>query len=90
MHYLLPRLFGSIKSATLASKELILMIDLKKFDCCEKDSLVIFVNPSTPDGKYYDLKSLFSMWIKQNATVVIDEFFGILWWTKCDRVSFGV
>jgi len=41
----------------------------------KKNSLVIFVNPSTPDGKYYDLKKLFKLWKEQNATVVLDESF---------------
>ncbi len=41
----------------------------------EKNSLVIFVNPSTPDGKLYDLKKLFKIWEKAEATVLIDESF---------------
>lgn len=41
----------------------------------KQNSLVIFVNPSTPDGKYYDLEKLFSLWEKANATVLIDESF---------------
>lgn len=40
-----------------------------------KNSLAVFVNPSTPDGKYYDLKRLLKIWKKQNCTVVIDESF---------------
>ena len=41
----------------------------------KKNSLVIFVNPSTPDGKFYNLKKLFKIWKKANATVLIDESF---------------
>lgn len=41
----------------------------------KKDSLVVFVNPSTPDGKYYDLEKLINSWIKKNATILIDESF---------------
>lgn len=41
----------------------------------KEDSLVIFVNPSTPDGKYYDLEKLVTSWIKKNATILIDESF---------------
>jgi threonine-phosphate decarboxylase len=41
----------------------------------EKDSLVIFVNPSTPDGKFYDIEKLLSYWNEQNCTVLIDESF---------------
>ncbi len=40
-----------------------------------KDSLVIFANPSTPDGTYYSLEILFAEWTKANATVLIDESF---------------
>ena len=40
-----------------------------------RNSLVIFVNPSTPDGKYYDLKKLFKIWKEKNTTVLIDESF---------------
>jgi len=44
----------------------------------KKNSLVIFVNPSTPDGKYYkksQIKKLFKIWGRANATVLIDESF---------------
>lgn len=40
-----------------------------------KNSLVIFVNPSTPDGKYYVLEDLIQHWISKNATILIDESF---------------
>jgi threonine-phosphate decarboxylase len=41
----------------------------------KKDSLIIFVNPSTPDGKYYDLDKLLQKWIAKNCTILIDESF---------------
>jgi len=41
----------------------------------KKNSIVVFVNPSTPDGKYYDLKRLLKLWKKQNCTVILDESF---------------
>lgn len=41
----------------------------------KENSLVIFVNPSTPDGKYYDLEKLMNIWISKNCTVFIDESF---------------
>ena len=44
----------------------------------KQNSLVIFVNPSTPDGKYYDqivLNKLFKRWKEANATVLVDESF---------------
>jgi threonine-phosphate decarboxylase len=39
------------------------------------NSLVIFVNPSTPDGKYYDLEMLMKVWIEKSCTILIDESF---------------
>jgi threonine-phosphate decarboxylase len=39
------------------------------------NSLIIFVNPSTPDGAYYDIKPLVKKWHKLNCTVLIDESF---------------
>ena len=41
----------------------------------KKDATVVFVNPSTPDGKYYQLEKLFAMWMRQNCTIIIDESF---------------
>ncbi len=38
-------------------------------------STVVFVNPSTPDGKYYDLKKLFEIWKERKNRVIIDESF---------------
>jgi threonine-phosphate decarboxylase len=41
----------------------------------KQNSLVVFVNPSTPDGKLYDLKKLFKIWKEVDATVLVDESF---------------
>lgn len=41
----------------------------------KENSLVIFVNPSTPDGKYYDLEDLMTTWIEKSCTILIDESF---------------
>ena len=41
----------------------------------EKNSFIIFVNPSTPDGKFYNIDKLMKLWIKQNCTILIDESF---------------
>ena len=41
----------------------------------KENSLVIFVNPSTPDGKYYDLEMLMKVWIEKSCTILIDESF---------------
>ena len=41
----------------------------------EENSLVIFVNPSTPDGKFYNIDKLIHIWIKKRVTILIDESF---------------
>jgi len=45
------------------------------YENIEENSLIIFVNPSTPDGKYYDLKKLMKIWIEKSCTIFIDESF---------------
>lgn len=41
----------------------------------KRGSLVIFVNPSTPDAKCYNIKKLLKYWIKKECTILIDESF---------------
>jgi threonine-phosphate decarboxylase len=52
---------------------------INRFDdinaCVKEGSLVIFVNPSTPDGKYYDLEELMNSWIEKSCTILVDESF---------------
>lgn len=40
-----------------------------------KNSTVIFVNPSTPDGKLYEMTDLIAHWQAANCNVIIDESF---------------
>ena len=40
-----------------------------------ENSLVVFVNPSTPDGSFYDIDALLTKWMKKNCTILIDESF---------------
>ena len=40
-----------------------------------KNALVIFVNPSTPDGNFYKIEKLMQHWIEQECTILIDESF---------------
>ncbi len=52
---------------------------IDRFDTMEEEvpqgSLVVFVNPSTPDGKYYDIQPLLEKWHSRKCTVLIDESF---------------
>jgi len=41
----------------------------------KEGSLVVFVNPSTPDGCYYDMDSLLKKWIAKKCTILVDESF---------------
>jgi threonine-phosphate decarboxylase len=38
-------------------------------------STVIFVNPSTPDGQFYDMQGLLATWQAADCTIIIDESF---------------
>lgn len=52
---------------------------INRFTDIDKDiksnSFVIFVNPSTPDGNFYDIDKLINKWIKKDCTILIDESF---------------
>jgi threonine-phosphate decarboxylase len=48
-------------------------IDLDKD--VSKNALIVFVNPSTPDGTFYDIDKLMTKWIKKDCTILIDESF---------------
>ena len=47
--------------------------DIKKE--VKKGSFVIFVNPSTPDAKCYNVNKLLKSWIEKECTILIDESF---------------
>lgn len=40
-----------------------------------KNSTVIFVNPSTPDGQLYDMRALLTQWQAADCTIIVDESF---------------
>ena len=40
-----------------------------------RNSTVIFVNPSTPDGRLYDMQALLTQWEAADCTIIIDESF---------------
>ena len=73
--YLYTPLYGEYEKASKDKK----IIKINRFENLKtevsKNSIVVFVNPSTPDGVYYDLKELFFYWKKQNCVVVLDESF---------------
>ncbi|MGR8941747.1 MAG: aminotransferase class I/II-fold pyridoxal phosphate-dependent enzyme [Gammaproteobacteria bacterium] len=40
-----------------------------------RNSTVIFVNPSTPDGRLYAMDELLAKWRQANCTIIVDESF---------------
>jgi threonine-phosphate decarboxylase len=46
-----------------------------QIDCDLSNTLVVFVNPATPEGSIYDTFSLVSSWLQRGATVLVDESF---------------
>ena len=75
--YLYAPLYGEYEKASKESGKKIVKINRFKelYNKPKKNSIVVFVNPSTPDGKYYDLKKLFKIWKKQQCQIIIDESF---------------
>ena len=75
--YLYAPLYGEYKKAAKLSSKKIHKINRFKelYKEPKKNSIVVFVNPSTPDGKFYDLQILFKLWKKQNCTIILDESF---------------
>ena len=66
------------KACKIFGKNIILINRFYKEDEKEKikkNSTVIFVNPSTPDGKYYDLEKKLKYWTKKECEILIDESF---------------
>jgi len=78
------RCFTICSPAYLEYKKAALLFDydlklLNRFEDLDKEvsenSLVVFVNPSTPDGNFYDIDTLLSKWMDKNCTILIDESF---------------
>ncbi len=64
---------------TIASKLQCTVQNINRFTDLANDipenSTVIFVNPSTPDGKLYNLQKLLEKWRQKSCTIIIDESF---------------
>ncbi len=75
--YLYAPLYGEYEKAAKQEKKKIIKINRFEnlYEKPKKESIVVFVNPSTPDGKYYNLEKLFSIWREQNCTIILDESF---------------
>ncbi len=75
--YLYAPLYGEYeKAAKKYNKNIVKINRFSNIDKrVKKNSIVVFVNPSTPEGKFYKLDKLFAMWQEQNCTIILDESF---------------
>ena len=75
--YLYAPLYGEYKKASAQADKKVHILS-RLYDLAKKPkkgSIVVFVNPTTPDGKFYELERLFELWKKRECTVIIDESF---------------
>jgi len=64
------------KAAEVFGYEIDIIDRFNNFNTEVKDgSLVVFVNPSTPDGCYYNMDNLLKKWIAKKCTILVDESF---------------
>ncbi len=75
--YLYAPLYGEYQKAAFRAKKFVSKIN--RIDDIEnppsKNSIVVFVNPSTPEGEHYNLDALLKMWMKRKCTIILDESF---------------
>ena len=74
--FLYAPLYGEYEKACVGKKNIyrINRITNIEEEPLEK-SIVIFVNPSTPDATYYELQDLFDKWIELKCSIILDESF---------------
>lgn len=75
--YLYAPLYGEYEKAALKSKKDIYKINrIEDIHMeVEEKSIVVFVNPSTPEGSYYELEELLDEWIEKKCIIILDESF---------------
>jgi threonine-phosphate decarboxylase len=74
--YLYAPLYGEYEKAIDTNVDVCKINRFKElYKDVKKNSTVVFVNPATPDGKFYKLDKLFDYWKQQNCTIVLDESF---------------
>lgn len=75
--YLYAPMYGEYEKASKQAGKKIYKINRfdEMYKGVKKGSIVVFVNPSTPDGKFYKLEHLFTLWQKMGCSIIIDESF---------------
>ena len=70
-------LYGEYEKSAKASNYTIHYVNRLEncYEEVKENSLVVFVNPSTPDGHFYDIEKLMQQWIQKSCTILIDESF---------------
>ena len=75
--FLYAPLYKEYEKAALATHKDIYKINrIEELDAeVDKKSIVVFVNPATPEGSFYDLEDLFLEWKQKKCTIIVDESF---------------
>jgi len=75
--FLYAPLYGEYEKAAFQTKKNIYKINRisEIEEEVEEKSIVVFVNPATPEGTHYNLEKLFSYWVEQKCTIILDESF---------------
>ena len=75
--YLYAPLYSEYEKAVLEAKKNVYVINRIEdiYEEPKKKSIVVFVNPSTPEGTYYSLYKLFDIWKSLKCSVILDESF---------------
>lgn len=74
--YLYAPLYGEYEKAVQNKSKIVKINRFKNlYKKPKKGSVVVFVNPSTPDANHYNLTRLFGIWKAQKCIVVLDESF---------------
>jgi len=75
--FLYAPLYGEYEKACISAKKNIYKINRisDEEDEPNEDSIVVFVNPSTPEGEYTPLDTLLEMWMEKECVIIIDESF---------------
>ena len=74
--FLYAPLYGEYEKACAGKKNIYRINRISDIDeePLEK-SIVVFVNPATPDATYYELEELFEKWMELKCTIILDESF---------------
>jgi len=75
--FLYAPLFGEYEKACVEAKKNIYKINRITDEESEptEDSVVVFVNPSTPEGVYTDMEQLLELWMDKECVIILDESF---------------